>query len=92
MEAVIKAINYGFQQILFLTNNKNLVQLINKTKKPAWQERSLIANLEFLYQCGLFCNLLVVPKFVLDFVNAGANLATRMPIHQSWVNPTILYP
>ena len=92
MEVVIKARNYGFQRILFLTNKKNLVQLINKTKKPAWQERSLIVDLEFLYQYGLFCNLLVVPKFVLDFVYAGANLATRMPIHQSWVNPTILYP
>ncbi|XP_075654673.1 uncharacterized protein LOC142624807 [Castanea sativa] len=76
MEAVIIAKNYGLQRILFLTNNKNLVQLLNKSKNPAWQERSLIADLEFLYQNGLFCNLLVVPKFVLDFVYAVAKLAT----------------
>ena len=90
MEAVITARNYGFQRILILTKNKNLVQLISKAKKPAWQERSLIADLEFLYQNGLLCKLLVVPKVVLDFIYFATNLATRMPIHQSWVDPTIL--
>ncbi|KAL0000943.1 hypothetical protein SO802_014724 [Lithocarpus litseifolius] len=78
MKAVTKARNYGFQWILFLTNNKNLVQLINKKKKPAWQGKTLIADLEILYPNGLFCNLLVVPKVVLDVVYTAANLATKI--------------
>ena len=83
METVITVRNYGFQRTLILTNSKNLVQLISKSKKRAWQERSLIADLEFLYQNGLLCKLLVVHNVVLDFVYFAANLATRMPIHQS---------
>ena len=90
MEAVITAKNYGFHRILFLTNNKNLVQLLNKSMNPVWQERSLIADMEFLYQSGLVCNLLVVPKCVLDFVYVATKLAIRMPLHHSWVDPTFL--
>ena len=75
MEAVITVRNYGFQRTLILTNSKKLVQLISKSKKPAWQERSLIADLEFLYQNGLLCKLLVIHKVVLDFVYFAANLA-----------------
>ncbi|KAL0014559.1 hypothetical protein SO802_001628 [Lithocarpus litseifolius] len=93
MEAVITAKNYEFHRILFSTDNKNLVQLLNKSKNPAWQERSLITDMEFLYQSGLVsvvCNLLVVPKCVLDFVYVAAKLAIRMPSHHSWVDPTLL--
>ena len=90
MDVVITTKNYGFHRILFLTNNKNLVQLLNKSKNPVWQERSLIADMEFLYQSGLVCNLLVVPKRVLDFVYVATKLAIRMPLHHSWVDPTFL--
>ena len=90
MEAVITAKNYRFHRILFLTNSKNLVQLLNKSMNPAWQERSLIADMEFLYQSGLVCNLLVVSKCDLDFVYVVAKLAIRMPLHHSWVDPTFL--
>ena len=75
MEAVITAKNYRFHRILLLTNKKNLVQLLHKFKNPAWHERSLIADMEILYQSGLVCNLLVVPKCVLDFVYVAAKLA-----------------
>lgn len=92
MEAITKAKKYGFQLILFLTKNKNLVQIINKKKKPGWQEKTMVADLEILYQNGLFCNLLVIPNVFLDSVCTTANLATRMPIHQSWDDPAILYP
>ena len=44
MEAITKARNYGFQRILFLTKNKDLVQIINKKKKPGWQEKTMVAD------------------------------------------------
>ena len=90
MEAVITVRNHGFQRILILTNKKDLIQLVSKSKKPDWQERSLIADLDVLYQNGLFCKLLEVPRIVLDFVYNAASVAVRMPIHQSQADPTFL--
>ena len=75
MEAVITANNYRFNRILLLTNNKNLTQLAHRSKAPAWHERSLIADMDILYQNGFVCNLLVVPNCVLDFVNAAVKMA-----------------
>ena len=66
MEAVITVRNHGFQRILILTNSKDLIQLVSKSKKPAWQESSLVADLDVLYQNGLFFKLLKVPRIVLD--------------------------
>ena len=66
-----------------MTNNKDLIQLVSKSKKPAWQEWSLIVDLDVLYQNGLFCKLLEVPRIVLDFVYNATSVAVRMPIHQS---------
>ena len=90
MEAVITVRNHGVQRILILTNSKDLIQLVSKSKKPAWQERSFIADLDVLCQNGLVCKLLEVPRIVLDFVYNAASVAVRMPIHHSWVDPTFL--
>ena len=90
MEAVITANNYGFNRILLLTNKKNLFQLVHRSKTPAWHERSLIADMDILFQSGFVCNLLVVPNCVLDFVNVAAKLAIRMPLHHTWVDPSLL--
>ena len=75
MEAVIIANNYKFNRILLLTNNKNLIQLVHRSKTPAWHERSLIADMGILFQNGFVCNLLVVPNCVLDFVNVVVEMA-----------------
>ena len=90
MEAVITANNYGFNRILLLTNKKNLFQLVHRSKTPAWHERSLIADMDILFQNGFVCNLLVIPNCVLDFVNVAAKLAIRMPLHHTWVDPGLL--
>jgi len=90
MEAVIIANNYGFNRILLLTNNKNLIQLVHRSKTLVGHERSLIADMDILYQSGFVCNLLVVPNCVLDFVNVVAKLAIRMPLHHTWVDPSLL--
>ena len=52
MEKVITANNYGFDRILLLTNKKNLIQLVHRSKTPAWHDRSLIADMDILYQSG----------------------------------------
>ena len=83
MEAVFTVKNHGFQRILILTNSKDLIQLVSKSKKPASHERSLIADLD-----GLVCKLLEVPRIVLDFVYNLATMVVRMPIHNSWIDPT----
>ena len=88
MEAVFTVRNHGFQWILILTNSKDLIQLVSKSKKPTWHERSLIANLDVLYLDGLVCKLLEVSRIVLDFVYNAAAMAVRMPIHNSWADPT----
>ena len=88
MEAVFTVKNHGFQRILILTNRKDLIQLVSKSKKPAWHERSLITDLDVLYLDGLLCKLLEVPRIVLDFVYNAAAMAVRMPIHNSWADPT----
>ena len=90
MKAVIIANNYEFNRILLLTNNKNLIQLVHRSKTPAWHERSLIVDMDILYQSGFVCNLLVVSNCVLDFVNVVANFAIRMPLHHTWVDPSLL--
>ena len=88
MEAVFTIRNHGFKWILTLTNSKDLIQLVSKSKKPAWHERSLIADLDVLYMDGLVCKLLEVPRIVLDFVYNVAVMAVRMPLHNSWADPT----
>ena len=88
LEAVFIVKNHGFTQILILTNSKNLIQLVTKSKKPAWHERSLIVDLDVLYLDRLVCKLLEVPRIVFDFVYNAAAMAVRMPIHNSWAEPT----
>lgn len=68
VEAAIKARSYGYHRIFFLTNSRNLVQIINKKKNPNWQEKTMVANLKNLYQNRLIADLLVVPKVVLDSI------------------------
>ena len=71
-----------------MTTSKDLIQLVSKSKKPAWHERSLIVDLDVLYLDGLVCKLLEVPRIVLDFVYNAAAMAIRMPMHNSWADPT----
>ena len=88
LEAVFIVRNHGFTRILILTNSKDLIQLVTKSKKPAWHERSLIVDLDVLYMDGLACKLLEVPRIVLDFFYNAAAKAVRMSIHNSWAELT----
>ena len=83
---------HGFQRILILiSNSKSLIQVMNKEKKiPDWQEKTMMADISFLQQNGLTSKLYLVPKVVIDQVWSVAYMATRLPIHQCWHDPTIL--
>ena len=50
VEAAIKARSHGYHRILFLSNSRNLVQVINNKKNPGWQEKTMVADLKILYQ------------------------------------------
>ena len=92
VEAALKAKPHGFQRILILiSNRKSLIQVMNKEKKiPDWQEKTMMADISFLQQNGLTSKLYLVPKVVIDQVWSVAYMATRLPIHQCWHDPTIL--
>ena len=83
LEAVFTVRNHGFTRILILTNSKDLIELVTKSKKPTWHERSLIADLDVLSMDGLVYKLLEVPRIVIDFVYNAATIAVRMPIHNN---------
>lgn len=90
VEAVIKARSLGFNQILFLSDSRRSVQVTNKEIAPSWKERTLMADLTHLHKNGLTYHSVFVSKIVLCNVSYLANLAIRMPIHYSWVNPTFM--
>ena len=77
--------------VLLISNRKSLIQVMNKEKKiPDWQEKTMMADISFLQQNGLTSKLYLVPKVVIDQVWSVAYMATRLPIHQCWHDPTIL--
>lgn len=50
----------------------------------------MVADVLALQQHGLVCKALFVPRAILNLVYCIADLATRIPVHHSWVHPTIL--
>ena len=90
VEAALKAKHHGFQRILILSSSRSLIQVMNKEKNPRLQEKTMMADISFFQQNGLTSKLFLVPKVVIDQVWSVAYMATRLPIHQCWHNPTIL--
>ena len=90
VEAGITARNHGFQQILFLSYSKELLQSFKKKKAPDWLDSSRMADLIFLTQCGLSYNMIFVPHLVVKEVWSGAKLVTHVPMNQCWFSPALL--
>ena len=77
VEADITARNHGFQQVLFLGDSRRLVQALRKKKAPDWLDNSTrLADLNFLTQTGLICNMFLVPHFIVKPVWSVAKMAT----------------
>ena len=49
-EAILKAMQMGYNKILILSNNNRLVQLCNQGKDPTWTEQNFVADLNHFQQ------------------------------------------
>uniref|UniRef100_A0A7N2LFN5 RNase H type-1 domain-containing protein n=1 Tax=Quercus lobata TaxID=97700 RepID=A0A7N2LFN5_QUELO len=47
-EAILKAMQTGYNKILVLSNNTRLVQLCNQGKDPTWTEQNFVADMNQL--------------------------------------------
>ena len=89
VEAAIKAKNHGFQCVLFLGASRQLVQVFRHKKTPDWLQQTRLADLNFLNQNGLRCNMLLVPHLIVKSVWSVAKLACLMPMNYCWFNPAL---
>lgn len=86
VEASIQARNFGYQQILLLSNCKKLVQVFNMFRNSDWKERTMTADLTHLQQFGLVAKLILVPKVILNNIWKLSIMATKVPTHYCWPN------
>ena len=68
-EAILKAMQMGYNKILVLSNNTRLVQLCNQGKDPTWTEQNFVADMNQLQQQGLTTHYLFVPKDIISHSN-----------------------
>uniref|UniRef100_A0A7N2MUY6 Reverse transcriptase zinc-binding domain-containing protein n=1 Tax=Quercus lobata TaxID=97700 RepID=A0A7N2MUY6_QUELO len=80
VEAGFRASNHGFQQILILGDSRRVVQAFRK-KAPDWLDKTKLADLNFLTQTGLICNVFLVPHFIVKPVWSIAKMACRVPMN-----------
>ena len=89
VEAGIKARNHGFQCVLFLGASRQLVQVFRHKRTPDWLQQTRLADLNFLNQNGLCCNMFLVPHLTVKSVWTVAKLASQMPMNYCWYNPAL---
>lgn len=86
MEAVWKARELGFHNIIILNGKRRLEQVYNAKRKPNWQEKkTMIVDVHNLTQHGMNFITIFVPK-----VHKLASIATKRPFHCYWVHPALL--
>ena len=90
VEAALKAKNHGFQYILFLGTSRHSVHLFQHRKTTNWLQQIRLADLDFLNQNELCCDVYLMPKLVVNSVWSVANLACQMPLNCSWFNPAVV--
>lgn len=89
-EAIFKAKELGFNKVIILSNSKRLGQICNGSKKPTWQEHTLVTDLNQLQQQGLSTLFFCFPRLVLSRVVDLAYITTCFPVHLCTLNPTAL--
>ena len=87
VEAGLAAKDQGFQHILFLSDNKSLLQTFKLKRAFDWLDSTRLADLCFLTQNGFYCDVFWVPHVVVKELWSVAKLATRVPIHNCWFSP-----
>ena len=61
VDTAIRAKHHGFQYILFLGDDRKVVQAFKEKRSTDWLDNTRLADLNTLAQSGLFCNMLFVP-------------------------------
>ena len=89
-EAAMKAKDLGYNNFVFLSDSKRVVQATNRKWTPTQQERSLLANWSHLAHNDTSYHFLYVPRPVISHVSNLAKMAPRMSIHCYMVNQTLL--
>ena len=90
LEAPIKGRDLGYNNFVFLSDSKRVVQVTNKKWIPNWQERSLLTDWSHLAHNDTNYHSPYFPRSVISNVSNLAKLATRTPIHCYMVNQTLL--
>jgi len=90
VEAALKAKNHDFQCVLFLGASRQLVQVFQHRKTSNWLQQTRLADLDFLNQNELCCNMFLVPHLIVKSVWSVAKLVCQMPLNYCWFNPTLL--
>ncbi|KAF3946252.1 hypothetical protein CMV_027461 [Castanea mollissima] len=80
VDAAIRAKHHGFQYILFLGDDRRVVQAFRKKRSSDWLDNTRLADLNTLTQSGLVCNMLFVPHIIVNHVWYVAKIATQLPI------------
>ena len=65
VEAAIRAKQHGFQYVLFLGDDRRVVQAFRKKRSTDWLDKTRLADLNALAQSGLFCKMLFVPHIIV---------------------------
>ena len=81
IEARLEAKDRGFQNVLFLSDSKGLMQTIKKKCATDWMDSTKLADYCFLNQNGLFCDLFWVPHVIVKDIWSVAKVAARLPLH-----------
>ena len=87
IEAGLVAKAQGFQNVLFLSNSKGLMQTIKKKCATNWMNNTRLADYCFLNQNGLFCDLFWVPHVSVKDIWSVAKVATGLPLHYCYWFP-----
>uniref|UniRef100_A0A7N2LM14 Uncharacterized protein n=1 Tax=Quercus lobata TaxID=97700 RepID=A0A7N2LM14_QUELO len=94
VDAAIRAKHHGFQYILFLGDDRRVVQAFRKKRSTDWLDNTRLADLNNFTQSGLFCNMPFEPHIIVKHVWSIAKIATQSAAEASLrveqnMNPTI---
>ena len=90
VEAAIRAKHHGFQYVLFLGDDRRVVQAFRKKRSTDWLGKTRLADLNALAQSGLFCKMLFVPHIIVKHLWSVAMIATQVPLNFCWYNPALV--
>ena len=90
VDVAIRAKHHGFQYILFLGDDRRVVQAFRKKRSTNWLDNTRLADLNTLTQFGLFCNMLFVPHIIVKHVWSVAKIATQVLLNYCRYNPVLV--